>query len=430
MPVPSRPRVAVLVTLLTLVSADLSGCSSEHPDVHRVNPSGAAGTAEAKPPAPKPAAAPGDILVGGRPVTGTVPSGHAKFPFRRTYTDGELYAPVTGYRSLAFGNTQLESIRREDLDAGKDVATTIDPLVQRAAFDALRGRTGAAVALDARTGEIVALVSTPSYDPNSFSGYATSDAKAWKQLNADAGKPLYNRSLRDLHNPGSAAHIIVAAAALEKGLLASVDAPTRTPAVHTVPDSSVQFSGDPAHCTDASLRAALRHACQNVFARLATNLGAETLAATAESFGFNTEQMDTPARAFESRWPRQPGNAAQLALTANGLFDTTATPLQMAIVMGAIGNGGNWVSPRMVTDPKTPAPSRRAVSEHTAEQLRLAVGSSVNAWVPSASGTWAMAHTQARGGSHLAVAVFLSSGADATAEAAQIAERIVKAAKH
>ncbi|MGW7099670.1 hypothetical protein [Streptomyces sp. NPDC054838] len=125
------------------------------PDANRANPSGAAGTAEAKPPAPKPAGAPGDILVGGRPVTGSVPSGNARFPFRRTYTDGELYAPVTGYRSLAFGDIQLESIRREDLDAGKDVATTIDPVVQRAAFDALRGRTGAAVALDARTGEIV-----------------------------------------------------------------------------------------------------------------------------------------------------------------------------------------------------------------------------------------------------------------------------------
>ncbi|WUC68365.1 penicillin-binding transpeptidase domain-containing protein [Streptomyces sp. NBC_00667] len=340
-----------------------------------------------------------------------------------------MYAPVTGYRSLAFGNTQLESILREDLDAGKDVATTIDPVVQRTAFDALRGRTGAAVALDARTGEIVALVSTPSYDPNSFSGYVTSDDKAWKQLNADAGKPLVNRALRDLHNPGSAAHIIVAAAALEKGLVASVDAPTRSPAVHTVPDSSVQFSGDPAHCTDASLRAALRYACQNVFARLATDLGAETLAATAESFGFNTEQMDTPARAFESKWPRKPGNAAQLALTANGLFDTTATPLQMAIVMGAIGNDGNWASPRVVTDPKTPTPSRRAVSQHTADQLRQAVGSSVNAWVPSASVTWAMAHTQAPGGRPLAVAVSVLSGADTSREAAQIAARVIEAAK-
>ncbi|MFC6987262.1 penicillin-binding transpeptidase domain-containing protein [Streptomyces cirratus] len=208
-----------------------------------------------------------------------------------------------------------------------------------------------------------------------------------------------------------------------------MDAPTRSPAVHTVPDSSVQFSGDPAHCTDASLRAALRYACQNVFARLATDLGAETLAATAESFGFNTEQVDTPARAFESKWPRQPGNAAQLALTANGLFDTTATPLQMAIVMGAIGNDGNWASPRVVPDPKTPAPSRRAVSQHTADQLRQAVGSSVNAWVPSASVTWAMAHAQAPGGRPLTVAVSISSGADTSREAAQIAERVLEAAK-
>ncbi|MFF4583674.1 penicillin-binding transpeptidase domain-containing protein [Streptomyces sp. NPDC001373] len=344
MSVPSRPRVSVLITPVTLVSAGLSGCSSEQPDAPRVNPSGLAGTADAKlpgsvPPAPKPAGAPGDIRVGGRPVTGSVPSGNAKVPFRRTYTDGELYAHITGYRSMAFGNNQLEAIWREDLDAGKDVVTTVDPVSQRAAFDALRGRTGAAIALDARTGEIAALVSAPTYDPNSFSGYVTSDAIAWKQLNADAGEPLLNRALRDPHNPGAAAHIIVAAAALEKGLLASVDAPTRSPAVYSVPDGSVSFSGDPAHCTDANLREALRYACQNVFARLATDLGAETLAATADSFGFNTEQSNTPVRAFASKWPRQPGNAAQLALTANGLFDTTATP-------SADGNGDRRDRPR------------------------------------------------------------------------------------
>ncbi|MEU9107774.1 penicillin-binding transpeptidase domain-containing protein [Streptomyces xanthophaeus] len=434
MSVPSRPRAAALVMLLTLVSAGLSGCSSEHPDANRADPlaSGGAGSAEAKPPtppAPKPEGAPGDILVGGRPVTGSVASGHPKAPFKRTYTDGELYSSVTGYRSMAFGDTQLEGVLREGFETGKDVATTIDPVAQRAAFDALRGRIGAVVALDARTGEVAALVSAPTYDPNTFSGYHTDDEKAWKQLTADARKPLVNRALRDDHNPGSAAHVIVAAAALEKGLLATVDTPTRSPAVHTVPDSAAQFSGDPAHCTDASLRAALRYACPNVFARLAADLGADTLAATAESFGFNTEKMDTPVRAFVSKWPRQPGNAAQLALTANGLFDTTATPLQMAIVMGAIGNGGTWVSPRVVTDPKTPEAGRRAVSEHTADQLRSAVGNSVTAWVPSASGTWAMAYTQTPDARPLAVAVFLSSGADTTQEAAQIAGRIAEAAK-
>ncbi|MFF4583675.1 hypothetical protein ACFY15_35755 [Streptomyces sp. NPDC001373] len=83
----------------------------------------------------------------------------------------------------------------------------------------------------------------------------------------------------------------------------------------------------------------------------------------------------------------------------------------------------------MVTDLKTPASSRRAVSQHTADELRLAVGNSVTAWVPSTSGTWALAYAQAPGGRPLAVALFLSSATDTTSDASQIAARVVEAAK-
>ncbi|AZM92688.1 penicillin-binding transpeptidase domain-containing protein [Streptomyces sp. W1SF4] len=431
---PSRRRPALVLTAVSaLLAACVTGCG---PGARDTNASDARpGTAErpgtapgTKAPAPEPGGGLGDILVAGRPVTGSQASGIPKAPFKRTYTEGELYAPVTGYRSMAFGAVGLEAVFREELDAGKDVATTIDPAVQRAAFDGLRGRQGAAVVLDADSGRILGQVSTPSYDPNSFSGNLKSDERAWNQLK-DQGfdGPLTNRAIRHVDNPGSAVHVVVAAAALEKGLIASVDAPTRSPAVHTAADSTAEFAGDPAHCTDASLRTALRHACANVFARIASDLGADALASTAVAFGFNQDKTDTPLRAFESTWPRKPENPAQLALMANGLFEVKATPIQMAMVTAVLANGGNRVRPSLVTDPRTPVPAERAVSQRTAEQLQSALGDSSSAWVPSASVTWATSSARTPAGRRLAVAVCLSSPTDATAEATPLARHLAAA---
>ncbi|MFE9636559.1 penicillin-binding transpeptidase domain-containing protein [Streptomyces sp. NPDC006463] len=364
----------------------------------------------------------------GRPITGSQTSGIPKAPFKRTYTDGELYSSVTGYKSMAFGAAGgLDAVLREDIEAGKDVTTTIDPAIQRAAFDGLRGRQGAAVALDAETGNILGLVSAPSFDPGSFSGNSKADERAWNQLK-DQGLdgPLRNRALRNVDNPGAAIHVLVAAAALEKGLLASVDTPTHSPAVYAAPDSTTEFSGDPAHCTDASLRMALRHSCANVFARIASDLGADALASIALAFGFNQDKMDTPVRTFESTWPRKPENHAQLALMANGLFEVKASPVQMAMVMAVLANGGNRVHPQMVTSPKTSVPAQRAVSQRTADQLQSALGASVSAWVPSASVSWALSLTRSPAGRPLAIAVCLTSP---TSPAGPIAQRIAEADK-
>ncbi|GHF34282.1 hypothetical protein GCM10010218_14290 [Streptomyces mashuensis] len=168
--------------LMTLFTATTTGCG---------------GSGKAASPPEKPAAGGGEglvrILVAGRPVTGSEPSGNAKVPYRRTYTDGELYAAVTGYRSMAFGSAGLESLYR---DAQGSVETTVDPAMQRAATEGLRGRKGAAVALDAETGRIRALVSTPSYDPSSISGNGSADAAAWKELTASQDNPTLNRALR------------------------------------------------------------------------------------------------------------------------------------------------------------------------------------------------------------------------------------------
>lgn len=208
-----------------------------------------------------------------------------------------------------------------------------------------------------------------------------------------------------------------------------MDTPTRSPAVYLAPQSTTGFSGDPAHCTDASLRVALRYACANVFAAIASELGADALASTATAFGFGDDTMDTPVRAFESTWPSKPGNPTQLALMANGLFEVKATPVQMAMVMAVLANGGNLVHPSTVTSPKTPVPAQRAVSQRTADQLRSALGAPAVAWVPSASVSWALSSTRSPSGRPLAVAVCLSSPTDGTSQAGPIAARIAGADK-
>ncbi|MEW1888541.1 MULTISPECIES: penicillin-binding transpeptidase domain-containing protein [unclassified Streptomyces] len=146
-------------------------------------------------------------------------------------------------------------------------------------MDALDGREGAAVAVDVRTGHIRALASTPSYDPATFSGNTMEDGRSWDELVGDRHKPLLNRTRKESMPPGETFHLVVAAAALEKGFYSSVDEATDTPASYTPPGSSKALTGDPAHCGNASIRTALHHACGNVFARLAVDVGEVAAAA-------------------------------------------------------------------------------------------------------------------------------------------------------
>lgn len=343
----------------------------------------------------------GDIVVAGSPVTGSVrtPAGD-DLKYERTYTDGELYAAVTGYSSQAYRSTQLEGIYTDVLDgtdprlknpldaltgehaAPGSVLTTIDPAVQKAGFDALGDKKGAAVAIDPATGRILGMVSTPSYDPSAISG--TTDGEAWNRLNADADKPMVNRALRQPLPPGSTFKLVVAAAALEDGLYGSVDSRTRSPDPFTLPGTSTVLKNENASapCEDATIRTALQFSCNNVFAKMAADLGEDKVRATASKFGFDDAEQDVPVRAAESVYPSGMDDA-QTALTGIGQFEVTATPLQMAMVSSALANDGILESPHMVSevvdangDPLTSyedEPSHRIVSSSTAEQLRSAM---------------------------------------------------------
>ncbi|MBD9729667.1 penicillin-binding transpeptidase domain-containing protein [Streptomyces caniscabiei] len=344
----------------------------------------------------------GNIIVAGDSITGSARTKSGDLAYKRTYTDGELYAAVTGYASQSFAPTQLEGIYQSLLD-GTDlrlksvmdtvtgqradpgnVITTIDPAVQKAAYDALGDNKGAAVAIDPTTGKILAVVSTPSYDPSSLTGAGTA-GEAWKRLNADPDKPLTNRALRQPLPPGSTFKLVVAAAALEDGLYESVDEKTVSPDPYTLPETETELSNENpnAPCENATIRTALQYSCNNVFAKMAFDLGQDKVRATAEKFGFNDTSQDVPVRAYESVYPSDM-NKSSTALTGIGQYDVTATPLQMAMVSAAIANGGKLVSPHMVAqitdgggdvleDYDAEAGTEEIMSSDTAEQLQSAM---------------------------------------------------------
>ncbi|MFE7705377.1 peptidoglycan D,D-transpeptidase FtsI family protein [Streptomyces sp. NPDC057486] len=428
----------------------------------------------------------GDIIVAGAPVTGSEKTRGSDLAYKRTYTQGELYAAVTGYSSQAYGATQLEGIYSHVLDGtdnrlknpvdvvtGKQtspgsVLTTIDPDVQKAAYEALGNDKGAAVAIDPATGKILGMVSTPSYDPSKISG--TNDGDVWKKLLSDPDKPLVNRALRQPLAPGSTFKLVVASAALENGLYSSVDERTDSPDPYTLPGTTTVLRNESASapCENATLRTALQYSCNNVFAKAAADLGQDKVRAMAEKFGFNTEKLDVPVRASESLYPSGM-DKAQTALTGIGQFEVTATPLQMAMVSSALANGGELAAPHMVSKVAdsegntlqefADGDTKRVVSASTAEQLRSAMvtvveqGTGTNARIDGAevggkTGTaqngvgnsntpyaWFTSYAKsASTGKEVAVAVVVEDSGSARSEvsgnglAAPIAQKMMKAA--
>ncbi|KOU36799.1 peptidoglycan D,D-transpeptidase FtsI family protein [Streptomyces sp. WM6378] len=348
----------------------------------------------------------GDIIVAGSPVTGSERTKSGDLAYQRSYKDGPMYAPVTGFASQVYGSTQLEGIYSKVLDGsdprmqnpfdaltrqrapGGDVLTTIDPAVQKAGFQALGNKEGAAVAMDPKTGRILGMVSTPSYDPSKIAGSSSADGDVWKQLSEDQSQPMLNRALRQPLAPGSTFKLVVASAALENGLYSSIDEKTTSPNPYRMPGTTTDLRNESASapCENASIRTALEYSCNNVFGKMAVDLGQDKVRAMAEKFGFNDAELDVPVRAQASVYPKNM-NASSTALSGIGQFDVTATPMQMAMVSAAIANDGVMSSPHLVskvTDSKgatlqsySDSDGKRIMSSKTAQQMYSAMVSVV-----------------------------------------------------
>ena len=340
----------------------------------------------------------GDILVGGEPVTGSVDTGE-QLRYERTYRDGPLYAPVTGFASQMYGSTFLEhaedgvlsgtdpmlspfplwnDVSREPSPGG-DVVTTLDRGAQQAAYQGLHGRRGAVAAIEPATGRILALVSTPSYAPAELSGNSEATASAWARLNHDPEKPMLNRAVRQTYPPGSTFKVVTAAAALDAGVVTDLDARTHSPDPYRLPGTRTRLTNEADGCGDASLRSAFEWSCNTVFAKLGVDVGVKDMVATARAFGFNDTGLRIPFSVAPSTFdPRV--DRAQLALSSIGQYNTRATPLQMAMVAAAVADRGQLRSPYLVErmtgrGGETVAgsgvhPVRQVMNPSTAERLK------------------------------------------------------------
>lgn len=344
----------------------------------------------------------GAILVQGTPIAESVPTNN-DLAWMRVFDQGRLYAHTTGYYSFIYGagaglersaNSLLSGSddslfyrRIPDLILGRDPAgatleLTLDPGVQRAASEALGDRRGAVVALDPRTGEVLAMVSHPTFDPNELSSHNLSAVQqAYVTLNEDTSRPLINRALGgDLYPPGSVFKLVVTAAALESNEF-TPDSELPSPLRYTLPGTTTtipNFGGSACSGGDTtSLFDSLRVSCNTSFAWLANELGPETLNDQAEAFGFG-QSLQIPLPVTPSRYPTD-ADDAQVALTGIGQYDVRVTPLQMAMVSAGIANDGRVMTPYLIDtvrdkdlDPietTEPREFSTAVSERTAQEI-------------------------------------------------------------
>ncbi|MEX0666976.1 MAG: penicillin-binding transpeptidase domain-containing protein, partial [Acidimicrobiia bacterium] len=267
----------------------------------------------------------------------------------RVYPEGAPFTHVVGYSSLLFGQQGLELAYSNELRSRRDLTIsdlisvilgrdlrplnlqlTIDADLQRLAYQALGGQRGAVVALNPATGEVLAMVSTPSYDPGLLLG--TDAATQWQTLLDDPNRPLADRATREIYPPGSTFKTVVATAALESGL-ATPETSFPDPAEFPLPGSTATVSnaggGVCNNGVSTTLLRAFVASCNTTFARLAIEVGAESIGAIADGVGFNGE-IPFPWTVAESAFPTAEVSLDQAALGQSGIGerDVRATPLQ------------------------------------------------------------------------------------------------------
>ena len=331
----------------------------------------------------------GAILAAGKvEMAKTVPS-KDRFKYQRVYPDGELYAPITGFYSYDRASSALERSYNAQLagtdDAlfvrrlidmatnktpkGATVQTTIVPKIQKAATDALGNQKGAVVALDPKTGAVLAMVTSPTFDPNDIASHDFEAAgKAYDRLASDPQHPLTNRGAREIYPPGSTFKLVTAAAALADGKTPNsmVESPDRL----RLPGTRVYLSNS-TNCggTKITMTQALEVSCNTAFANLGLEMGASKLREQAQLFGFDRRHL-ADLGGVASQFPDKL-NEAQLALSSIGQYDVAASPLQMAMVSAAIANDGVLMDPYIVSSVRSA--DLKPIQTHKATDLSTAM---------------------------------------------------------
>ena len=280
--------------------------------------------------------------------------------YLRSYPQGDLTSPWLGYNSLRYGRAGIERVYNQELSGqsgllgiwtywddlmgkthvGADLVLTIDMAVQRAAAEALGDQKGAVVALNPRTGAILAMVSSPRYDPNQLES-------VWKDLNSDPDTPLLNRVTQGRYPPGSVFKMVVAAAALEEGIVTTGTRFTDTGSVKAG-GFVINNYGDEVY-GEHDFAKAFAGSVNTTFAKVGVSLGAEEVERYAAAFGFNAS-LPWLLGGASSFFPKAGDmDKAHLAQVSYGQGRVLATPLSMALAASAIANDGQMMKPYLVS---------------------------------------------------------------------------------
>lgn len=308
------------------------------------------------------------LTADGTEIAKTIPVNDV-YEQQRQYPEGELFGHLTGFFSFTFGNDGLEKVYNDDLAGKTHTLRNIDDLLtdrvrsnnltisvtkqmQEAAKAGLGDRKGAVVALDPKTGAVLAMYSNPGYDPSPLASHDFDEVrKARSALLADKDKPLLPRAFRESYAPGSTFKVVTSTAAYEKAPQLTT---RRYPTLVQMPlpdsDKSLRnFGGERCGGTIADL---LRVSCNTGFAQMGIDMG-DKLSDQAAEFGFNQVPPLDESSVAKSRFPSADTlrrNKPSRAYSAIGQEDVSATPLQMALVASGIANKGQIMTPTLMKE--------------------------------------------------------------------------------
>ncbi len=278
---------------------------------------------------------------------------------------------------------QMEATR--DAEPGKDLHTTLDLDLQAVAELSIMDKRGSVVAIDPRDGEVLAMVSAPSFDPNKFTGRIS--RKDWDEIASDPHKPLMNRAIQAQLAPGSTFKPIMAIAGLESGVIDD-DTQFHCP-------GGASFYGHYFACHlkhghgDIKLHRAIAQSCDVFFYNVGNRLGIDRIAKYAELAGVghktgidlpNETQGTMPSTRWKLRVSRQKWYAGETISVAIGQGAVTVSPLQLVTALGGLSVGGRWFQPHMVKEQAPVLLKQGNFNPENLEQVISGMYGVVNEW--------------------------------------------------
>lgn len=266
---------------------------------------------------------------------------------------------------------KIRSLRKVEPTQGYSLHLTIDASLQQTAWEAFDGRPGAAVVMDTRTGEILALVSSPSFDPNLFNGGISS--REWGKISTNPFHPMEDRAISGQYPPGSTYKLVIAAAALEEKII--------TPETSVLCNGTFQLGNRVFRCWQknghgrVNLHRAIVESCDVYFYNLGKQLGVDKIAYYARAFGFGAptglplareKGGLVPTKEWKLAKTRQPWQAGETISIAIGQGFNLVTPMQLVSFYGALANGGILYRPQLVT--RIENPDRKVVWKSVPEK--------------------------------------------------------------